>query len=89
MNTLINLLKSNRKDVDFDFVDNEVEITFKDFCGFSADGEELDREFLNPFIEQEVFDYLNSQAKLVSEELYKVYSLDNYLVTVGYASFDI
>lgn len=89
MNKLIDLLKLCGEDVDVHIFNTNVEVTFNDFLGFTEDWEEITRNFLYPTAVNNVFQYLADNGVLTSDDLYKVYSLDDYTITVGYASYDI
>ncbi len=90
MKKLIDLLERCGADVDYYNNIENLEITFNDFKGFDEDFEEIYREYENPNAVEEVKQYLDNNAKLVSNyTCYKVYSLDNRTIIVGYASADI
>ena len=87
---MLYLLERCGADVDYYNNIENLEITFNDFGGFDEDFEEIYREYENPNAVEEIKQYLDNNAKLVSNyTCYKVYSLDNRTIIVGYASADI
>lgn len=89
MKKLLELLKECGADVNYYSNTENLEITFNDFSGFNDDWEEIPREYNNPKAVKKVLEYLNNNAKLVNDSLYKTYLLDGRTIIVGYASFDI
>jgi hypothetical protein len=63
---------------------NKLYITFED-----TENDDDDRAFINEDLVNQIVNYLNTNAILTSDEMYKEYKLDNVKIIVGYTSFDI
>lgn len=64
-------------------------ITIDDYDGFDDDYEALEREYDNPQAVEALLEWLSAHCNKTIENLYTDYYFDNFMVEVGYTSFDI
>lgn len=86
MKELLKMLKKSEKlnDVIVMETNNKLYITFED-----TENNDDDRDFINEDLVNQIINYLNTNAILTSDKMYKEYKLDNTKIIVGYTSFDI
>ena len=73
----------------YDVTDNHIELTVNDFDGFDEDWNEIDREFVDEDLVDEVLEWLEENADYVDGDFYHYYYFGEIVVEVGYTSFDI
>jgi hypothetical protein len=66
-----------------------VDLTICDFEGFDEDWSEIDHEWIDEEIVEEVLDWLKTHADRVEGDFYVSYYFGDIEVQVGYTSFDI
>lgn len=76
-------------DVDFYEIEDTLHVNFNDFEGFNEDWEEIDRDYENGELVNQVLDFLENNCKGQEGDFYKEYIFDDFNVIVGYSSFDI
>ena len=76
-------------DSSYDVTDNHIELTIDDFDGFDEDWNEIDREFVDEDLVDEVLEWLEKNADYVDRDFYHDYYFGEIVVEVGYSSFDI
>lgn len=65
-------------------------ITLEDFGGFDENWEEINREYTNPELVDELLKALEAQAAIKAiKDFYDEYFFDDYYIKLGYASYDI
>lgn len=89
INEITKRLDTLGNDVCYDVYDDKLEITLNDFEGFDDDWEEVMREFDNPEAVDAMIEWLRVNANKVIDDFYTEFHFDNFVVEVGYASFDI
>lgn len=91
MKDLLKMLKESERlgDVDYYFNENELNIDFNDFDSFDDDWNEIDREYNNETLVNQILDFVENNAVLIKDSLYKTYKLDDNTIIIGYTSFDI
>ena len=70
-------------------IDNHIDLTINDFDGFDEDWNEMDREFVDEDLVDEVLEWLEKNADYVDGDFYRYYYFGEIVVEVGYSSFDI
>lgn len=88
LEVLVNMLKELGEDVSYMMVREELYVTIEDFDGFDEDWQEVDREYNEEAID-ELLEWLEAQAQEVEGDYYVRYHLQDVVVCVGYASYDI
>ena len=73
----------------YDVTDNYIELTIDDFDGFDEDWNEIDREFVDEDLVDEILEWLEKNADYVDRDFYHYYHFGEIVVEVGYSSFDI
>ena len=73
----------------YDVTDNHIDLTIDDFDGFDEDWNEIDREFVDEDLVDEVLEWLEENADYVDRDFYHCYYFGEIVVEVGYSSFDI
>ena len=73
----------------YDVTDNHIDLTIDDFDGFDEDWNEIDREFVDEDLVDEVLEWLEENADYVDGDFYRYYYFGEIVVEVGYSSFDI
>lgn len=91
MKELLKMLEESKNlgDVDYYTYKNELNIDFNDFDGFDDEWNEIDREYTNENLVNQILNYIETNATLVKDSLYQTYQLDNKTIVIGYTSFDI
>lgn len=91
MKELLKMLEESKNlgDVDYYTYENELNIDFNDFDGFDDEWNEIDREYTNENLVNQILNYIETNATLVKDSLYQTYQLDNKTIVIGYTSFDI
>lgn len=86
MKELLKMLKKSEKlnDVIVMETNDKLYITFEDTENYDDD-----RDFIDENLVNQIINYLNTNAILTSDKMYKEYKLDNIKIIVGYTSFDI
>lgn len=86
MKELLKMLKKSEKlnDVIVMETNDKLYITFEDTENYDDD-----RDFIDENLVNQIINYLNTNAILTSNKMYKEYKLDNIKIIVGYTSFDI
>ena len=87
--TIITQLNRISADSWYSVADNHIDLTIDDFEGFDEDGSEVDREFIDADIVEEVLEWLEENADSVDDDYYCYYYFGDIVVEVGYTSFDI
>lgn len=88
LEVVVNMLKELGEDVSYMMVREELHVTIEDFDGFDEDWSEIDREYDEEAVEGFV-EWLEAQAQEVDGDYYKYYYLEDVVVRVGYASYNI
>ena len=88
LEVVVNMLKELGEDVSYMMVREELYVTVEDFEGFDEDWSEIDREY-NAEAVEDFLTWLEAQAQEVKGDYYKRYYLEDVVVCVGYASYDI
>ena len=86
---MIAAIEALGNDAYYDVVDDVINVTLNDFAGFDEDYCEIMRDYDN---EQAVENFLKMLAKeciSFKDKFYKDYKFDGFIVSLGYASFDI
>ena len=73
----------------YDVTDNHIDLTIDDFDGFDEDWNEIDREFVDEDLVDEILEWLEENADSVDGDFYRYYYFGGIVVEVGYTSFDI
>ena len=91
MKELLKMLEESQNlgDVDYYTYENELNIDFNDFEGFDDEWNEIDREYTNENLVNQILNYIETNATLVKDSLYQTYQLDDKTIVIGYTSFDI
>lgn len=91
MKELLKMLEESKNlgDVDYYTYENELNIDFNDFDGFDDEWNEIDREYTNENLVNQILNYIETNATLVKDSLYQTYQLDDKIIVIGYTSFDI
>lgn len=91
MKELLKMLEESKNlgDVDYYTYENELNIDFNDFDGFDDKSNEIDREYTNENLVNQILNYIETNATLVKDSLYQTYQLDDKTIVIGYTSFDI
>lgn len=91
MKELLKMLEESKNlgDVDYYTYENELNIDFNDFDGFDDEWNEIDREYTNENLVNQILNYIETNATLVKDSLYQTYQLDDKTIVIGYTSFDI
>lgn len=86
MKELLKMLKKSERlnDVIVMETNDKLYITFEDTENYDDD-----RDFIDENLVNQIINYLNTNAILTSNKMYKEYKLDNIKIIVGYTSFDI
>lgn len=88
LEVVVNMLKELGEDVSYTMVREELHVTIEDFDGFDEDWSEIDREYNEEAVD-ELLEWLEAQAHTVEGHYYTRYYLQDVVVCVGYASYDI
>ena len=72
----------------YDDENNEIEITVCDFTGFDDNWCEIDRDY-DVKACHELQNWLAENCNEYNEDFYTVYEFDGFVVTWGYASYEI
>lgn len=67
----------------------EVHVTLQDFEGFDDDWEEIDREYDDAEKVDAFEEWLEEQCEQHSGDFYQYFGFGDFVVVLGYASFDI
>ena len=91
MKELLKMLEESKNlgDVDYYTYENELNIDFNDFDGFDDEWNEVEREYTNENLVNKILNYIETNATLIKDSLYKTYQLDDKTIVIGYTSFDI
>lgn len=91
MKQLLKMLEESKNlgDVDYYTYENELNIDFNDFDGFDDEWNEIDREYTNENLVNQILNYIEANAVLVKDSLYQTYKLNDKTIVIGYTSFDI
>lgn len=73
----------------YDVDDNRINLTINDFEGFDDNWSEIDREFVDAKVVEEVLDWLEENADSPEGDFYEYYHFGDIVVEVRYTSFDI
>jgi hypothetical protein len=76
-------------DVDMTEIDNTCHIDFNDFEGFDENWDEIMRDYENPQAVSNLINWLNDNCLYCDEEYYTTYDFGDFIVKVGYTSYDI
>jgi len=76
-------------DVIFFNNDNVIKVDFNDFYGFTSNGEELMRPYTNEELVNKVISFLNNNCVSKSGDFYVNYHFNDFVVVVGFSSYDI
>ena len=90
-NQLMEMLKKLEEvnDILLNTTNNKIEIDFNDFEGFNDEWEEIDRDYVNPELVDEVIAFLNNNCIAKNDNFYATYYFNNFEVMVGFTSYDI
>lgn len=90
MEKLLKMLEESQKlgDIEYYFNQNELNIDLNDFEGFDNDYNEIDRDFVNEDLVNQILDFIENNAILIEDNLYKTYQLNDNKIIIGCASFD-
>ena len=75
-------------DSSYDVTDNHIELTIDDFDGFDEDWNEIDREFVDEDLVDEVLEWLEENADYADGDFYRSYYFGKIVVEVDYSYFD-
>ena len=91
MKELLKMLEESKNlgDVDYYTYENELNIDFNDFDGFDDEWNEVEREYTNENLVNKILNYIETNATLIKDSLYKTYQLDDKTIVIGYTSFDV
>lgn len=67
----------------------KLDLTFNDFAYFDDNWNEVYRDYDNPQAVAELKDWLKENCIQYDDNLYTHYYFNNFIVTTGYASYDI
>ena len=68
---------------------NHIDLTIEDFGGFDENWTEIDREFVDEDLVDEVLEWLEENADCIDGDFHHYYQFGDIVVQVGYTSFDI
>ncbi len=88
-NTVMTMINACKDDVDFEIEQNTIYLTVNDFCGFDEDWNEIMRDYDHPEEVSTLLDWLDNNCISQTDELYVVYSFNEFAVHLGFTSFDI
>ena len=88
-NTVLTMLDACKDDVDFEIEQNTIYLTINDFYGFDKDWNEIMRDYDHPEEVSTLLDWLNNNCISKTDDLYVVYSFNEFIVHLGFTSFDI
>ena len=91
MKELLEMLEKSKNlgDVDYYTCENELNIDFNDFDGFDDEWNEIEREYNNENLVNQILNYIETNAILIKDSLYQTYQLNDKIIVIGYTSFDI
>ena len=76
-------------DAYIDFMGGYVEFTVNDFDGFDADWNEVDHEFKDEALVDEILDFLKNACDYCKDDFYRKYYFGDAVVELGFSSYDI
>lgn len=88
-NTLMTMINACKDDVDFEIERNTIYLTVNDFSGFDKDWNEIMRDYDHPEEVSALLNWLDNNCTSQTDNLYVVYSFNEFIVHLGFASFDI
>ena len=68
----------------YDVTDNHIDLTINDFDGFDEDWNEIDREFVDEDLVDEVLEWLEKNADYVDRDFYHYYYFGEIVVEVEF-----
>ena len=92
LNQFLEKVSNCKNDVDlsyFSMDDKEYSLTFNNFYGFDENWDEVYRDYYNPQAVEDLEDWLNENCLKREDKLYSRYYFNDFIVTTGYASYDI
>lgn len=90
-NEVIELLNANATEFDFidwDDVDNSIDIEVNDFEGFDDNWAEIIRDYDREVVEK-VYDTLKDNCVECIEDFYTTFKFEDFEISWGYASYNI
>ena len=92
LNQFLEKVNNCKNDVDLSYSSmnsKEYSLTFNDFYGFDEEWNELYRDYDNPQAVEELKEWLDENCLERKDKLYSRYYFNDFIVTTGYASYDI
>lgn len=91
MKKIIAIVEELKNDVDYYFreLDNTLVLTVNDFEGFDKNWCEIIRPLDNAKGVKDLIQYLNDNCISYDDDLYVDYKFKDFMVELGYSSFDI
>lgn len=92
LNQFLEKVNNCKNDVDLSYFpmdSREYSLTFNNFYGFDENWDEVYRDYYNPQAVEDLEDWLNENCLKREDKLYSRYYFNDFIVTTGYASYDI